>query len=111
MEAKLRDRVLRYHSYFLNGKPEKMWAMSSKKLRRENDGDKAEFIRQMPVPPAEHAKTKLISLKVNSREAIARVEFDILSVGADKWVGETYDETWVFEDGNWFFDGYRLAQE
>jgi hypothetical protein len=108
--AKLRGRVLRYHSYFVAGKAEKMWEMSSRKLRRENDGDRAGFIRQMPIAPPGHAKTNLVSLKINGQEAMARVEFQILPVGSDKWVSEVYDETWVFERGNWFFDSYRLAE-
>jgi hypothetical protein len=108
-EAKLRARVLRYHTYFIVGKPGKMWEMSSRKLRRENDEDKAGFIRQRPIPPAGHGKTKLILLNINGKEAVARVEFQILPVGTDKWASETYDETWVFEKGDWFFDSYHLA--
>jgi hypothetical protein len=111
LEAKLRERVLLYHSYFLNGQPKKMWDMSSKKLRRENDNDRAEFIRQMPVPPSGRAKTRLISLKVNGRVAKARVSFDLLPVGTDKWVSEVYDETWKYERGNWFFDGNQLTED
>jgi hypothetical protein len=110
MEARLRSRVLRYHAYFLNGKPEKLWEMMSRKLRTENDNDRAGFIRQLPIPPSGHAKTTLLSLKINGREARVTVKFDLLPIGTDQWLSETWEETWVYERRNWVFDSYRAIQ-
>src|ERR1700681_4590086 len=80
-ETQLRSRALRYHSHFLNGNAAQMWEMSSQKLRRGNDYDKAAFIKQMPKIPTGHAKTQLISLKVAHVTATAKIQVDLLPVG------------------------------
>ena len=43
--------------------------------------------------------------------AKAKVEISLWAAEENRWLSETHEETWVLENGEWYFDTYRLAEE
>jgi len=110
-EAGLRSRVLRNLSHFELEQYGEMWDMSSKKLRDDNDNDKEEFVRYLRKHHFPKVKTKLISLQVEGTVAKAKVEISLWVAEESRWLSETDEQTWVLENGDWYFDTFRLAEE
>ena len=106
----LRNRVSLYHSYFANAQYNKMWELSSKRLRGQNDNDKTEFINYIQKLGFSKTKIKfnILSLDINNGVAKAKVEISIWMDEKDTWLSEIQNQIWIFENGNWFFDDYKV---
>jgi photosystem II stability/assembly factor-like uncharacterized protein len=109
VNANLRSRVLLYLSNFEKAQYDKMWEMSSKKLREGNDNDKQEFVRYAQKHNLPKIKTNLVSLDVNNNSAEAVAEMSLWIAEENRWVIEMHREFWVFENGDWFFDTYKVV--
>jgi hypothetical protein len=110
-QAELRNRVLSYYAHFEREQYEKIWEMSSKKLREGNDNDKEEYIRYLRKHHLPKVKTKLLSLQVNDKVATVRVEINLWAAEQNRWLSEIDEDEWVFENGFWYFDSYQAVEE
>lgn len=43
--------------------------------------------------------------------AKVKVEISLWVAEENRWLSETHEETWLHENGAWYFDTYKVAEE
>ena len=103
-KALLKQRVDLYNKYFSAGNYEKMWEMSSKKLRGQNNDDKNSYIKNLIGFRSIKLKTRIKNLKIEKARAVVNIKISLWAKEKQKWLRSTENNVWVFEDNDWFFD-------
>lgn len=107
----LQDRVLLYYESFRTANYGLMWDLSSKKHHAGNDNNRAGFVKYVQKHGFARAKIKtdLVSLMVIGRKGKIKVDMKMWLESEKRWVVSTEENSWIFENGNWFYDGPILS--
>lgn len=109
-ETKLREQVKKYYSYFALHKYDRMWDMSSKRLQRENDNNKREYIQDLRSVDVAGVRVDIQKVEINGDNAKVRLRLHLRSAQDRQWISEDQENTWVLEQGRWVFDDHRISK-
>ncbi len=109
-EVALRQRVERYYSLFSNRSYEQMWNMSSRELRRKNSNDKQEYVRFLQRVEKAQIKAQIKKVQISGDLARVTLDLHIKPSSDDSWLIEQQQDTWVYYNRSWYFDGSRTLE-
>lgn len=103
-EAALKQRVLAYYSSFSNGRYDRMWNMSSRRLQEGNDNNKKEYVDNLRTAGPVSVKVNIKRIEITGQQATVYLLLSLRSNKKGMWVTEEQSNTWVLEKGLWRFD-------
>jgi hypothetical protein len=103
--AQLRLQVKRHYSYFSHGRYDLMWEKSSKAFKQSNDDNKEKYVTDLQKYGFGQVKARILRTHIFGAKAQVTVLVRVWSNHEKKWVRDVITEKWLFENGDWVFDG------